>query len=139
MRISDWSSDVCSSDLRLGLLRFARNDEATSLSFVMIGDEPVEQAHTITGRALGIGRTVLVVPCHARDIEMRPGDPLVHEALQKLRFGDRAGLARADLLDVGDRAVAQLVVSRRQRETPQFVVARIRSAQDRKSTRLNSS
>src|SRR3546814_12848664 len=71
MRISDWSSDVCSSDLRLGLLRFARYDEATSLSFVMIGDEPVEQAHTITGRALGIGRTVLVVPCHARDIEMR--------------------------------------------------------------------
>src|SRR3546814_7791789 len=40
-----------------------------ALSFVMIGDEPVEQAHAIAGRALGLGRAVLVVPGHARDIE----------------------------------------------------------------------
>src|SRR3546814_2453207 len=28
MRISDWSSDVCSSDLSWSLLRFARNDDS---------------------------------------------------------------------------------------------------------------
>src|SRR3546814_12420454 len=81
-----------------------------ALSFVMIGDEPVEQAHAIAGRALGIGRAVLVVPGHARDIEMRPGDALVHETLEELCRGDRPGLARADILDVGARTVERQTV-----------------------------
>src|SRR3546814_4781493 len=94
----------------------------------MLGDEPVEQAHAIAGRALGIGRAVLVVPGHARDIEMRPGDALVHETLEELRRGDRPGLARADILDVGDRTVEQLVIGGRSEEHTSELQSLMRSS-----------
>ncbi len=46
----------------------------------------------------------LVRPGHAGDVEVRPGDAVVDEALEELRRGDRSGLARADVLHVGDLA-----------------------------------
>src|SRR5690606_29204624 len=75
----------------------------------IVGDEAVEQAHAVAGRTLVPCRAGLRGPDHPGDVEMRPADAVIDEALEELRGGDRAALARADILHVGDRRIDQLV------------------------------
>src|SRR3546814_937694 len=110
MRISDWSSDVCSSDLNEGIGRFAAAGVArTALDLA----EPAH-AHAAILRALRlhggrVDRTVLV---------------------------DAGGHRAAAVADVLDRAVAVGLAAVFDRRRLAHPVGRQRA---RKSTRLNSS
>ena len=91
--------------------------------FVVLGDQPVEQAQAERGRALRDGRRVLAAPGHAGDVEMRPG--AADEALDELRADDGAAGAAADVLHVGDVGLDQLVVGLAERHAPQRLAGRL--------------
>src|SRR3546814_2714275 len=63
MRISDWSSDVCSSDLRLSRLRRGRLPED-----LFLRAEPVP----------GLREDLQLLACGLADDRQRPGDPAPH-------------------------------------------------------------
>src|SRR3546814_2126708 len=123
MRISDWSSDVCSSDLSVGgslALSLAGNDALVAGS----GND------TIAGDALSLGgdatanneATVTGGDAPAGAIALAGNDLIVSEVEELLGGGDgeEAGdLVAGDALSAADHGVAK--------------------AKDRKSTRLNSS
>src|SRR5882757_6573889 len=94
----------------------------TPSALVIFGDPRVEQAHAI-GRGALLRRAVAFVrPGHAGNVEMGPGDALLHEALQELRRRDRAGIAAVrDVPHVGDVGVDHLVVFRPERQAPQLL------------------
>src|SRR3546814_20777795 len=52
MRISDWSSDVCSSDLQIQALVFARGHPRA-----VDGDQLAQRLQEVRGRKLGKGQT----------------------------------------------------------------------------------
>src|SRR3546814_5552849 len=54
MRISDWSSDVCSSDLPWGEQRLIR-DKHSELKVTLAGDTPLSQAVGVTFRLFDDG------------------------------------------------------------------------------------
>src|SRR3546814_8504744 len=117
MRISDWSSDVCSSDLLDagdgGVEEIAgaagRVDQGAVLAAVEVGR--AETGHEVLQRQHGLG---------VAEVAGDGGDALAGHALQAL--GD--GLE-------GDAPGHRLEAAR--------AVAQIRTIEDRKSTRLNSS
>src|SRR5690606_29203048 len=95
----------------------------TRSALAVFPDERVDQAHPVPGRTLVPSGTRLGRPDHARDVAMRPFDPILDETLEILRGGDGAGPARTDIAHVGNGAVDQLVVGWRERKAPQLVSA----------------
>ena len=59
----------------------------------------------------------------AGDVEMRPGR-VADEALEELRRGDRAAVAAAGVLHVGELGIDQLVVGRPERHAPDRLAGR---------------
>src|SRR3546814_4326801 len=94
MRISDWSSDVCSSDLRL-------RDE-TGIPIVYVSHSVAEVARLATslivlsnGRVAAAGRTAEVMA----QLKLSPrADRFDTEAPPAAAAGERAGLARPPAL-----------------------------------------
>src|SRR3546814_10513029 len=111
MRISDWSSDVCSSDLQIQALVFARGHPRA-----VDGDQLAQRLQEVRGRKLGKGQT--------------PGAPL-HPP--RILVGPE-GVDRAVLVAIRLDALEDLlaVVQHRGRRVEG-------DGSDRKSTRLNSS
>src|SRR3546814_1097863 len=112
MRISDWSSDVCSSDLllgpRLGLDDFADLDVETQIDGVTVG----------TGRAIDVldgpwGSLAFLVDLHRRGvIELKPGQWISAGAITGVhtigvgrtattRFGSTVTIARTAIEETG--------------------------------------
>src|SRR3546814_9617128 len=117
MRISDWSSDVCSSDLRgiaAGLVQDPA-DHAGNGRFAAGARDSDRQHRGVEQRREQLGAA------QARRAHLRGGDHVGHRLLDGGRRDD-------DLLRRGDAAA----VLREQRD-PAF------GERDRKSTRLNSS
>src|SRR3546814_3627994 len=124
MRISDWSSDVCSSDLSIplaqGLARDPRYSELICLADLALD---AEQAMLHAARD--------VVPGVAELVEAhRSGSPGPHEV-------------RDLTWEVGERGYRLLLGLRRHRDwtaiRPRAFDAALDGLRDRKSTRLNSS
>src|SRR3546814_7822797 len=113
MRISDWSSDVCSSDLQIGRLRIAPR----------LCDEALLEVFTATAKAVVGGRGDL-----ARDAVI-----VATFAVAATELGDLTGLCTAR--PVLDRA--QPVPGPAQRRQSTRALHSVQT--DRKSTRLNSS
>src|SRR5579864_5733678 len=86
-------------------------------ALVALAYQPIEQPDTPAGRALGHGGCVFLRPGDPGDVEMRPWH-VVDEALAELRADDAAGVAVADILDVGNVGIDQLVVSLGERHAP---------------------
>src|ERR1700759_670455 len=84
----------------------------------IVGDEAVEQSDAEAGGALVVEVPGLVRPGHAGNVEMRPFDAALDEALEEDGGGDRAALARADILHVGDLRFDQFVVGLAERHPP---------------------
>src|SRR3546814_1509753 len=159
MRISDWSSDVCSSDLPTLLRRLVPSSLAGQIILVVAIALFVAQSINFTLLLRERERqrlTVATAPAVARiidAIERRSGNP-AHSfgggpAQERLAFTDRmpnhegkrrgdiesragALLAEADITVHSIRAIEQ---PRRHDRRPRWSA----SAKDRKSTRLNSS
>src|SRR3546814_10742994 len=111
MRISDWSSDVCSSDLPLGL-----KGEGTVDGAERIADKAARFRSAAPGRIDHDARRNVILQRH-RGIEI---------ALADRAFGARDGADREGAIDKLRREIAVL-----------FGVGIAQA--DRKSTRLNSS
>src|SRR3546814_2174950 len=111
MRISDWSSDVCSSDLRLGTFRQIRDAVFDRVVGEQLGVQRVRHAVAVrrAGRILRIAEQMVLIERRAVDL----GGGEIHFAGLYVR-----------VTQLGD-----LLVGRR----------RVVVATDRKSTRLNSS
>src|SRR5262249_28286214 len=75
---------------------------------VILGDQPFEQAHAETRAPALVDVGLRRAHGGAGDVEMRPRR-LVDEALQELRRGDRAAVAAAGILHVGELRVDHLV------------------------------
>src|SRR3546814_4217791 len=118
MRISDWSSDVCSSDLRFALASQKKYDEGATAGFFDGEIAPV----VVKGRK---GAETIV----DRDEHPRPQSTI--EGLAKLPTLFEGGIVTAgNASGVNDGAAALIVGTRAAGE---------KAGADRKSTRLNSS
>src|SRR3546814_15979508 len=99
MRISDWSSDVCSSDLRLAALRhlpralevYDRQDARHDRRLDAGGPRPVDEAQVVVGIEEELGD--------------RAAGAGVALALQVVEVG--GGVARSDARSVGKECVSQ--------------------------------
>src|SRR3546814_9374429 len=143
MRISDWSSDVCSSDLSVGgrlALSLAGNDALVAGS----GND------TIAGDALSLGgdatanneATVTGGDAPAGAIALAGNDLIVSEVEELLGGGDgeEAGdLVAGDALSAADHGVAKANSTAKVDDTGDTYVNAAIAGSDRKSTRLNSS
>src|SRR3546814_4911296 len=79
MRISDWSSDVCSSDLEVGRVVEPRRHLAESLEArVAVADHAVEGVHRLVGEK-------------ARQAEQQEPEHRRHEAVGKVLGGGLCG------------------------------------------------
>src|SRR3546814_9114813 len=121
MRISDWSSDVCSSDLPRGDGRAAR-----PLHRVQGGTRLTREMPTALAKSTLSSRHSLPGP-HGFATNSSSPSALSRES--------RAG-ARTVALDPGSRSLCSLVRGDGQREATEIYARR---REDRKSTRLNSS
>src|SRR5262245_30104186 len=83
------SRATCSANGRTGL--------RSLLALVMVGHQPIEQAHAIAGAPAVVDLGLRRAHRGPRDIEMRPWRA-VDEALQELRSRDRAAVAAAGVL-----------------------------------------
>src|SRR3546814_12583274 len=110
MRISDWSSDVCSSDL---------STRKASSDLVIGGNELVEQAYAISGRALFPQRARLCRPYRSGNVEMRPFPAFLDKALDELRGRYRPAIPLTHILHVGALSFDLLVLGHAQPKTPQ--------------------
>src|SRR3546814_8323808 len=111
MRISDWSSDVCSSDLRARRPRSARRDRAASRKH--------RQADRSDCRTSGLHS--LLASRNAKDAGERN---LANQRYPWTEFPSRMSYASAHIMPENPRA---------------FTRTRPQKQADRKSTRLNSS
>src|SRR3546814_8943568 len=120
MRISDWSSDVCSSDLVSGVFhsahQFLADDQLLDLRSAFVNAEDTHIAEEALDRGLAH------IAGAAMDLDRPVGDPAHHLGAEHLRA---RGLER--------HALARVVAPR---DVAQHALGRI---EDRKSTRLNSS
>src|SRR3546814_11552079 len=103
MRISDWSSDVCSSDLRVRLEINLRHAKAAALLLALVNhvDEQMEQRQYIL------------------PLQISPAFGLFHQQRQLLdgergrvgvNGGDRSGVAAVDVAKIEEsRAIAQFL------------------------------
>src|SRR3546814_8493897 len=112
MRISDWSSDVCSSDLRL-----------------------IVQHGLECGVVAADLHLLDIVPGEVAEAQMREG--VVVERRRALHIGDALALQPGQCFhpDIAGDEDAQAVVAEGAEKDPDF----LRPPVDRKSTRLNSS
>src|SRR3546814_996871 len=97
MRISDWSSDVCSSDLN-----------SLRPLFGSIQQPLAQQPHRPAGRHA----TLAFAAGGAGDVQVRPALAL-GEARQEAARGDGAGPAAADVVDVGEARIEHAPVLKR--------------------------
>src|SRR5208282_1506224 len=97
-----------------------------TLIFVGVGHKTIQKANS-PARTPGLidvrGRRAHRRP---RDVDMRPRS-LFYESLQELRCGDRAAVAAAGILHVGELGVDQLVVSRAEGHAPDLLARRLAS------------
>src|SRR3546814_4808289 len=122
MRISDWSSDVCSSDLQVGAVR-ALQDLATAGALEGLGTVGVGHASDLVVETGQPDRRVELVGHPLLDhLELHRSDCCEHGALVATQVGAEH-LDDAFLVQLLD-AAAELLVA---------------AEVDRKSTRLNSS
>src|SRR3546814_1325923 len=132
MRISDWSSDVCSSDLR-------RRSGLVDLRIVMTGalehDRADRRARTMraaeVGQQLEVAFAALVAEPIGRSCGMGAGQ----------RLDDTAGADRLDAQHIADvyRFIARVIVGMGQLELDLVRAGAGNRSEERKSTRLNSS
>src|SRR3546814_8186968 len=125
MRISDWSSDVCSSDLE-GRDRVVRADDAAAApapaaGLVVVGSG-IQFGRHATERCLSEIREAQVVFCLA--------DPFALAMIQGLR---------PDAINLGRHYAPGKDRRQTYREIDAAIMAQVRAGKDRKSTRLNSS
>src|SRR5262249_40083118 len=85
-------------------------------------------AHAVAGRTTRRQRAVLVAEGGTRDVEMRPGHA-GDELAEEKRGGDGAGVAAADVLQIGDAAPQLLAILAHERELPEKL-SRVTAAGD---------
>src|SRR3546814_4826686 len=118
MRISDWSSDVCSSDLRR--------------AYILLGK--VAQAQELPGKAIGLyGQALALEPNDLAALEAQGGAMVQRGAVKRAE----ANLERIRTLCKRACAEAQGLTAVIAKGPPPAVVTA--QSSDRKSTRLNSS
>src|SRR3546814_4152549 len=113
MRISDWSSDVCSSDLSLGLLVI---DEPQRRA---IGGEAVAAAEAMFVVDLTIAGGLKLDQPVARPVAERPGDARRRIAVAEDRIFALEPPRQPRLLfahDIGEQGIALHVIARRSEE-----------------------
>src|SRR3546814_6522649 len=118
MRISDWSSDVCSSDLMDGTLRYDRPDREVQAVFVGLGSDGTVGANKSSVKIIGEGTDL-----HAQGYFVYDSKKSGSVTVSHLRFGP-APIRSTYLVDDADFVACH-----------QFGLL----DKDRKSTRLNSS
>src|SRR6185437_5659311 len=89
----------------------------SSPAFVILRDQPVQQAHAEAGPPALVDLGLRRSHRGPRDIEMRPWR-IVDETLQELRRRDRAAVAIAGVLHVGELRIDLLVIFRAERHAP---------------------
>src|SRR3546814_2324024 len=124
MRISDWSSDVCSSDLSLASYRAARPLRLVGKKAMSV---PVDAR--CQGRRAGEGGTPARRPSAILRVELRGGEL---QKLDRFRVAHRAAHPLAGI-EVDERLVRERVAQDLRFRPLGDQIA------DRKSTRLNSS
>src|SRR3546814_1781585 len=115
MRISDWSSDVCSSDLALGRLPAAEREYQAALE---VAPDNAWTLNNLAWLRMSLGKAEEAVRPARKAAEIAPGAPEIADTLGMI------------LLEVGDKREA-LDLLRKARQGA--------ADKDRKSTRLSSS
>src|SRR3546814_7264652 len=114
MRISDWSSDVCSSDLADGL--------------ALLQQGAVQLDQFVLAALHGIGQLVKAEGDHGQQEQREDGEAAAHAASCMSSSGQTGAAVRTAARSLAERARGLMAVS-----------ASPAVAADRKSTRLNSS
>src|SRR3546814_16430908 len=98
MRISDWSSDVCSSDLQFHFLE--RRDAVLRTADPRVGPDRDRDAGRVEIADILFGEAIFANAQARRGVVLAPGADLV---VLQLIAGARRGVEGARLLDPGDR------------------------------------
>src|SRR3546814_16108002 len=110
MRISDWSSDVCSSDLKLGSGVTQQLDRDRQRRSVLPRQRMMEHANRLSGPAPNdLAQCILVFQCKTIDPVPMLGDAarLVHQAIEiEVEYRYRVGHARSPCPRIPDGAAS---------------------------------
>src|SRR3546814_10174770 len=123
MRISDWSSDVCSSDLEIGVLKASVSEYRFIRPMLTDGDRRIIAGHGVwlAAKELGLASVPIIVAEHLTPEQARLYAMMDNKSAELGAWnGDLLPLEFRELLDLDLSGALDLNI-------------------DRKSTRLNSS
>src|SRR3546814_6646199 len=90
MRISDWSSDVCSSDLNKGINSYNNQSFDNALKYFKVATDLNPTDTTLylnTGvTAEKVGDTALAIASYGKLVELKYKDPAIYAVLANLYF-----------------------------------------------------